>query len=195
MTRHDTLCLVLQFSLLVFIGIAASATADAQEQIPWSVIATGGVVGASDGTEFLSATLGQAITGPGSNGTNTAFQGFWVPLIQISSVEGPIAGDLADGAFRLHNFPNPFSTATTISYTLEARSRVRMEIFDLLGKSVATLVDDEMESGDHNTEWNGLTENGSKADGGIYICTLSVDSPGSHSNAARIARRKLVLVR
>ncbi|MBN1998719.1 family 43 glycosylhydrolase [candidate division KSB1 bacterium] len=52
------------------------------------------------------------------------------------------------------NYPNPFNPSTTIRYTLARDSKVKILVYDLLGKQVAILVDTELRAGDHSVEWN-----------------------------------------
>ncbi len=53
-------------------------------------------------------------------------------------------------AFRLdQNYPNPFTSSTAIGYRLSASGLVRLEVFDMLGRKVATLIDNEVEAGEH----------------------------------------------
>jgi hypothetical protein len=52
------------------------------------------------------------------------------------------------------NYPNPFNPSTAISYQLSAISQVRLGVYDLLGREVATLVDGRMEAGTHKVVWN-----------------------------------------
>ncbi|RPI04395.1 MAG: T9SS C-terminal target domain-containing protein [Ignavibacteriae bacterium] len=51
------------------------------------------------------------------------------------------------------NYPNPFNPSTMIHYSLPARSLVNIKIFDLLGRRIQELVNDEMDSGEHLVEW------------------------------------------
>ncbi|MCD4829356.1 MAG: T9SS type A sorting domain-containing protein [Candidatus Cloacimonetes bacterium] len=65
------------------------------------------------------------------------------------------------------NFPNPFNPTTTIVFSLAAPQRVSIEVFNIRGQHVATLVDERREAGEHRLTWN--------ADGhasGIYFCRL-----------------------
>lgn len=47
------------------------------------------------------------------------------------------------------NFPNPFSRSTTIGFRLQAPAHVRLEVFDVLGRKISTLVDEQKETGEH----------------------------------------------
>lgn len=58
--------------------------------------------------------------------------------------------------FALHqNYPNPFNPKTVISYQLPVHSLVELKIFDLLGREIATLINEEKEPGEYTVEWNG----------------------------------------
>ena len=60
----------------------------------------------------------------------------------------------ADG-FALHqNYPNPFSTTTTFEYRIPQTSRVTLQVFDVLGRQVIPLVDEEQAEGIHEVEFN-----------------------------------------
>ncbi len=54
----------------------------------------------------------------------------------------------------LQNFPNPFNSATTISWQLANKSKTTLKIFDLVGREVATLVDEHRPSGKYETQFN-----------------------------------------
>jgi hypothetical protein len=60
------------------------------------------------------------------------------------------------GEFRLEqNFPNPFNPSTNILFTLPKRSFVRLKVFDVLGREVASLVEGERDQGRHSVEFRG----------------------------------------
>ena len=52
------------------------------------------------------------------------------------------------------NYPNPFNPTTTITYSLPKNSFVTLTIYDLLGREVATLVNEEKHSGTYKVTWN-----------------------------------------
>jgi len=191
---------VLLYAAVLFaVWLLPSTKASAQgETMPWTVIGTGGVNGATDGNVVFSATLGQPIIGPGTDGTLQIQQGFWLPIPSTASVNDFADQDAEASAFKLSNYPNPFSTTTTISYRLDERSRVKLDIVDLLGKKIITLVDQVQDVGEQRREWNGMTEAGGPASGGIYLYVLSVEPMSGvkmTGGTRRSERRKLLLVR
>ncbi|MBN2070838.1 MAG: T9SS type A sorting domain-containing protein [Candidatus Krumholzibacteriota bacterium] len=70
------------------------------------------------------------------------------------------------------NFPNPLNPTTTIEYFLPSRCSVLLQIFDVSGKHIATLVNDSQENGFYSIDWNGKDLNGSSVSSGIYIYRL-----------------------
>ena len=52
------------------------------------------------------------------------------------------------------NYPNPFNSSTTIGFTLACSSFVTLEVYDLLGQKVATLVNETKSVGEHKFRWN-----------------------------------------
>lgn len=76
----------------------------------------------------------------------------------------------------LQNFPNPFNPETSIRYNLPAASQVKLEIFDVLGRKVRTLVNGEQKNaGYHSTLWNGRDDSGRQVASGVYIYRIVSD--------------------
>lgn len=71
------------------------------------------------------------------------------------------------------NYPNPFNSTTQISFKIPSKSKVSLEIFDIFGRSIKTLVDKEVESGNYTVEWNGTDYNSNPVASGIYLYRLS----------------------
>jgi hypothetical protein len=75
----------------------------------------------------------------------------------------------------LSNFPNPFNPTTEIFFTLTARSRVSLTVYNVLGQAVGTLIDGELPAGSHSVSWN-ANSNGIHSSSGVYFYRLVTDS-------------------
>ena len=86
------------------------------------------------------------------------------------------------------NRPNPFNPSTTISFTLPGECAVRLEVYDVSGRLVARLIDNERQSaGTHDVAWNGKDTSGRAAASGIYVYRLAAGK--------ETISRKMVLLR
>ena len=87
------------------------------------------------------------------------------------------------------NYPNPFNTTTTIEFSLPKKSKVLIQIYNVLGERIAVIFNNRLlEAGYHKITWDGKYENGCYAPSGIYFCKLRV--AGKHEKI-----NKLVLIR
>jgi len=75
----------------------------------------------------------------------------------------------------LSNYPNPFNPTTTIAYQLPKNGKVRLDIYNLKGQHVTTLVDEAKVAGSHTAIWNGTDSSGSSVASGVYLYRLSFD--------------------
>lgn len=73
------------------------------------------------------------------------------------------------------NYPNPFNPATTIQYSLNQSSQVRLIVYNLLGQKVRTLVDSFQNPGEHSTVWSGTDERNNEMSSGIYLYGLEIN--------------------
>ena len=80
------------------------------------------------------------------------------------------------------NYPNPFNPTTQIRFGIPEEGQVKLEVYNLLGQKIATLIDEEMSSGYHSIDFNGK-----EISSGVYVYTLSVKD--------FITSRKMVLVK
>lgn len=85
------------------------------------------------------------------------------------------------------NRPNPFNPATAIAYDVPAASHVKIEIVNILGRKVATLVDELQMPGRYEAMWNGIDENGVKVSSGIYLYSMQAGN--------FIQTRKMILMK
>ena len=74
------------------------------------------------------------------------------------------------------NYPNPFNSYTTISYTITKSDHVILEIYNVTGQKIRTLIDAVNDIGHFSVCWDGLDDQGYLATGGIYFCKLKSGS-------------------
>ena len=70
------------------------------------------------------------------------------------------------------NYPNPFNPSTSIRYGLPKNSYVKIEIIDMLGRKVRSLVAEVKQAGYHEANWDGLDDNSNKVASGVYLYTM-----------------------
>jgi len=73
--------------------------------------------------------------------------------------------------YSISNYPNPFNPSTTINYQLPENGFVTIKVYDILGKEVATLVNENKQAGYHKIDFDG-----SKLTSGIYIYTIKANN-------------------
>jgi hypothetical protein len=85
------------------------------------------------------------------------------------------------------NYPNPFNPTTNIKFQIADFGFVSLKVYDLLGREVKTLVNEELEYGTYNVSWNGDNELGKKVSSGIYFYRIEA---GEFKNS-----RKMILMK
>ncbi len=70
------------------------------------------------------------------------------------------------------NYPNPFNPTTTITYTLTRAADISLNIYDITGRRLTTLVNGSVSEGQHTAEWNGTTDDGTAVASGVYFYRL-----------------------
>lgn len=73
------------------------------------------------------------------------------------------------------NYPNPFNPNTHISFSVPKRMHVRIDLYNVLGEKVKTLVDETVPAGEMTVEWNGRLASGTVAASGVYFYRLVSD--------------------
>ena len=86
--------------------------------------------------------------------------------VVLTSDAVPMAYDL------MQNYPNPFNPSTSIGFTLPEASHVTLNVYDMAGRLVATLVEGSLDEGVHMLEWDGLDSAGEMVSAGVYIYAL-----------------------
>ena len=72
-------------------------------------------------------------------------------------------------------YPNPFNPNTTISFSISKNSFVRLEIYNIKGQKVKTLINQNTSAGHHSITWNGTNDNNQKLSSGVYLYKIQTD--------------------
>jgi hypothetical protein len=90
--------------------------------------------------------------------------------------------------YKLHqNYPNPFNPSTMIKYGIPEASNVKIEVFNMLGQSVAVLVDGLKQAGSFETTWNA-----NDLPSGIYLINIKASAINSNKNFTQVKKALLV---
>lgn len=92
----------------------------------------------------------------------------------------------------LQNYPNPFNPSTTVKFALPEASRVTIEVYNLLGQRVTTLVSDAMPAGFHSVKWDGTSGAGQQVGSGVYFVRFAATAADGR---AHTDVRKAVLMK
>ncbi len=92
------------------------------------------------------------------------------------------------GSYQLHaNYPNPFNPVTTISFDLPEASQVSLEVFDMMGRRVATLINGTLGAGTHTANWDANTATDASVASGMYLYRIKAGS--------FVATRRMILMK
>lgn len=175
---------------IALVLIVASATSTAQTQLPWYVISSGGNIGAVSGQRVLSGTFGQVVTGVSVLTTGSALsQGFWLPINTAVGVDDDQTPVFTGGS--VSNYPNPFSTSTTIRLSMPVEGPVTLRVFDLVGNLVRSMTFDMSLTGAQEFQFDGLGDTGAPLGDGTYV--YEVVGQGIDGNNIRTAQRMTIL--
>jgi hypothetical protein len=90
------------------------------------------------------------------------------------------------------NYPNPFNPTTLITYQIPADGNVRLEVYNLIGQPVRTLIDKPQSAGTYSVEWDGRSTGGPDLSSGIYFVRLNVTNGAGQ---AFTSTKKAILIR
>ena len=151
-------------SIVAFVGLVLASPLAAEPLVEGRVrLSSGEVVAAAQVMLFDLAALQR---GPVAQVTTDADGHFALPLAALG---GPV---VPQGFALGQNYPNPFNPSTIIPYQLPTAAHVRLEVFNVLGQRVATLVDEERPAGLHAARWDATDAAGQAVAAGVYIYRL-----------------------
>jgi len=111
----------------------------------------------------------------------------WNITDQMTSVDTGKDIALPTG-FRLsQNYPNPFNPGTTVEYSVPSRSHVRIDVYNVLGRRVRTLVNEVRPVGIYVVQWDGTDTSGKPVASGVYLYRLKTDD--------HVEAKKMLLVK
>jgi hypothetical protein len=99
-------------------------------------------------------------------------------VYSIGIPTGTAVGDaeIPRPALLSQNVPNPFNPMTTISFNLPVAGQATLVIYDVAGNRIRTLVNQDLEAGDHHAIWRGADDDGRQVSSGIYFYQLDSGS-------------------
>ncbi len=173
----------LPIAMLIVLALASALPVPAlgQAEMSQSVVGSGGGI-TSGANHTVSGTLGQAVIGVVSGPSNVHEIGFWyAPAWDLTdAAESEIAAPARDWLGQ--NRPNPFNPVTTLEFSITRASHVTIRVYDVQGRDVRTVVDEDLEPGVHQRvlDAEGLAS-------GMYFYRMTA---GSY-----VETRKLVLLK
>jgi len=91
-------------------------------------------------------------------------------VAQVDAEDLPILSTTLNG-----NYPNPFNPSTKINFSLKNDSKVNLQIYNIKGQLVKTLVDDELTANHYQYIWDGKDNSNKTVSSGIYFYKMKAD--------------------
>lgn len=134
-----------------------------------------------DGRKVCQGTYGDIASGNrgvvyAGRSLTTNYYGLYFDNQQWTDIEDEIAQEALPGEFSLSdNYPNPFNPETKIGYFVPRACRVRLEVFNLLGQKIRTLVNEHQTVGNREVSWDGRNQAGDQVASGVYFYKLNAE--------------------
>ena len=109
----------------------------------------------------------------------------------IGNAEPGSKSNLAETYTLSGNYPNPFNPRTSIQFSVPELALVRIEVFNLQGQLIRTLLEELKFSGEHRVIWNGDDQSGQTVSSGIYVARMTA----RNDSRVYISSLKMVLIR
>jgi len=184
----------LAISLMLTCFINPSKAFSQTSQVAWSSFNMGFGVPTS-ATTAVNSAVGQSFVGATQSASTQIESGFlaYTALGTTTPVEEVPEPGLPSSFELQQNYPNPFNPTTKIEFSLPRNSIVHLTVYDILGKEVATLLDELRPAGHYTIEWNGQDTYGGKVSTGVYFYRLEATAPGRQTPF--ISLKKMLLLK
>jgi hypothetical protein len=159
--------------ILGVLGVLGGCLCLAQNyKCDWSVNGIGGG-DLSGGAYECGSTVGQTAAGPITGGNYWALIGFWQPEGQTGVREAQWSSGQVTETRLYAPQPNPARARVAIRYTLHAQCQTQLQVHDLTGRVVRTLLASSMKRGAYSVTWNGADDRGRSLAHGVYFVRLT----------------------
>ena len=179
---------------LLLLGVTAALVftlatgAAAQAQLAWMAITSGGQTGMSSTNYGAGLSVAQPAIGPAASTSYQVVLGVWSGVAGTGTgVREVPTGELPETFTLAQNYPNPFNPVTQIAFNLPRATHARLEIYNIVGRKVITLLDDRRSAGSYIADWDGRDINGNPVASGFYLYRLETDD--------HVATRKMILLK
>jgi len=145
-------------------------------------------VGSGAGADYVAMSDGDVTTPPAGFPSLAAYMGTSAPFLDVAyTLPVAVGGTPGAGGRVLPASPNPFRLSTSIRFELARAASVRLEIYDVRGARVASLIGgDVLPAGGHATTWDGRDHAGRRAPPGIYLVRIEAEGRTWSGRVARL---------
>ena len=136
----------------------------------------GGVAAVTAGGYKMGMSVSQSFIGKVEGGGYTAYIGYWPPWGSIPGVEETDKSQVLVQpiVFSLNqNHPNPVSHRTAIKYSIASPCKVELKLYDITGRQVATLVNENQKPGHYQVNWDICNVSERQLPNGVYFYQLT----------------------
>ena len=105
----------------------------------------------------------------------------WIDNLLVTSVEGE--NNIPEKPHLYQNYPNPFNPVTNIIFEIKESQKVILQIYNIEGRLIKTLIENQLFAGRHELSWNGLNSQGLSVASGVYYYVLRA---GDYQSAKRM---------
>ena len=155
----------LRYIFLVFLCISSFTSLFAQYKISGNCF-SGGNTRINGNNYEIAGTVAQTAIGIMDNSSYHIHSGIQGVILRVTPIENFLQ-NLPHNFELSQNFPNPFNPQTTINYALPKSAYVQIEVFNILGQRVATLVKSHKKAGKHVVQFNAA-----RFPSGLYLYTI-----------------------